>query len=88
MEEQSMHGSKQMVLRWLITTIIFTACVLSASISRAGSNEWTWMSGSDTVLEAGSYGTKGVPSPDNVPGGRYGSVAWTDRTGDLWLFGG
>ncbi len=88
MEEQSMHGSKQMVLRWLITTIIFTACVLSASISRAGSNEWTWMSGSDLVLQAGTYGIKGTPAAANVPGARYGSAAWTDSTGNFWFFGG
>jgi N-acetylneuraminic acid mutarotase len=34
------------------------------------------------------YGTLGVASASNVPGGRDGSVSWTDNTGDLWLFGG
>ena len=83
-----MYGSKQMVLRWIITAVIFTACMVSAPIVRADSGEWTWMSGSDTVLQAGIYGTKGVPAEDNVPGARYGSVAWTDSTGNFWLFGG
>jgi hypothetical protein len=49
---------------------------------------WTWMSGSDWVEEAGSYGTKGVAAPENVPGARSGSVSWTDANGNLWLFGG
>src|SRR5215813_925618 len=33
-------------------------------------------------------GLKGTPSPSNVPGGRRLAVGWTDRSGNLWLFGG
>ncbi len=56
--------------------------------------EWTWMSGSDTfsgnsfVSPAGVYGTLGKFAAGNTPGGRTGSVAWTDKAGNLWLFGG
>ncbi|MGA3131874.1 MAG: kelch repeat-containing protein [Terracidiphilus sp.] len=56
--------------------------------------EWTWMSGSDTfsgdqfVSPAGVYGMLGKFAPANVPGGRAGSVTWTDKSGNLWLFGG
>ena len=50
--------------------------------------EWTWISGSDTISQAGTYGTKGVPSPSNVPGAREGPVSWIDSQGNLWLFGG
>jgi hypothetical protein len=50
--------------------------------------EWTWVSGSNSINQIGTYGTEGVPVPGNVPGGRYGSVAWTDASGNLWLFGG
>jgi N-acetylneuraminic acid mutarotase len=49
---------------------------------------WTWMSGSSTAAQPGSYGTKGVPSGANVPGARQGPVSWIDGSGDLWLFGG
>lgn len=52
------------------------------------SGEWTWISGSDSFDQAGVYGTKGVSSPSNVPGGRYESVSWVDSGGKLWLFGG
>jgi N-acetylneuraminic acid mutarotase len=52
------------------------------------SGEWTWMSGSDTVNQAGVYGTKGVPAAGNVPGARDSAVSWTDSSGNLWLFGG
>jgi hypothetical protein len=49
---------------------------------------WTWVSGSDAVNQFGTYGTKGVAAPDNVPGAREGAVSWTDATGSFWLFGG
>lgn len=52
-----------------------------------GSN-WTWVSGSDIGNQSGVYGTQGIPSPSNVPGGRPGSVTWIDSSGNLWLFGG
>lgn len=52
------------------------------------SNEWTWMSGSNTAYAVGVYGSLGVASTNNVPGARNGSVTWTDSSGNLWLFGG
>ena len=52
-----------------------------------GSN-WTWVSGSDVAGQAGIYGTKGTASSSNFPGGRLGFVSWTDKSGNLWLFGG
>ena len=51
-------------------------------------NEWTWMSGSQALYVAPSFGTMGVPDPTNFPGGRYESNAtWSDSSGLLWLFG-
>ncbi|MBP7705754.1 MAG: galactose oxidase [Candidatus Aminicenantes bacterium] len=50
--------------------------------------QWTWMSGSDLGDSYGTYGALGAPAPTNVPGARTGAVAWTDRLGRLWLFGG
>jgi N-acetylneuraminic acid mutarotase len=52
------------------------------------SGQWAWISGTNTVNQAGSYGTQGTPDAANVPGGRYGSVSWMDGYGRLWLFGG
>lgn len=51
-------------------------------------NQWTWMSGSNTSGAAGVYGTQGVADPANVPGARYGAQGWVDAAGNLWLFGG
>jgi hypothetical protein len=50
--------------------------------------EWTWMSGANIVDQNGTYGAPGTPDPGNVPGSRAGAVAWTDKSGNLWLFGG
>lgn len=54
---------------------------------------WTWVAGLDpttnsTALPVGVYGTLGVPSAANVPGGRHWAATWVDATGNLWLFGG
>jgi N-acetylneuraminic acid mutarotase len=50
--------------------------------------QWTWISGSQTLGSAGTYGTQGSPGPNNVPGGRQGAATWIDSSGNLWLFGG
>jgi N-acetylneuraminic acid mutarotase len=50
--------------------------------------DWTWVSGSNIVDQAGVYGVKGTPAPANVPGARGSSVSWIDGYGNLWLFGG
>ena len=52
-------------------------------------NEWTWVSGShrEEINPVGDYGTRNVPSPENVPGARYTSIGWADD-GNLYLFGG
>ena len=50
--------------------------------------EWTWVDGSNTINQIGTYGTEDIPAAANVPGARYGSVSWSDASGNLWLFGG
>ena len=65
-------------------------------------NQWTWMNGSSSFGPAdcyatynytlcgvpGVFGTLGTPAAGNTPGGsQYGS-AWTDSSGNFWLFGG
>jgi hypothetical protein len=51
-------------------------------------NQWTWVSGSNTQGQLGSYGERGTAASGNVPGARQGAVGWTDSSGNLWLFGG
>jgi len=50
--------------------------------------KWTWVSGSNTSDQSGSYGAKGIPNSANMPGGRESAVLWIDGGGNLWLFGG
>jgi N-acetylneuraminic acid mutarotase len=55
--------------------------------------EWTWMGGGSTVpgeygSNSGVYGTLGVPSVANFPGGRYAALSWTDSSGNFWLSDG
>lgn len=49
---------------------------------------WTWVSGSNSINQNGSYGTQGVAVSSNVPGARYAAAGWLDEFGNLWLFGG
>jgi len=51
-------------------------------------NNWTWISGSQNTLANGAYGTQGVASNTNIPGARAYSSAWTDASGNFYLFGG
>jgi hypothetical protein len=53
-----------------------------------GTGVWTWMSGSNTLNATGVYGTQGTAAAGNVPGAREEAISWTDRAGNLWLFGG
>jgi hypothetical protein len=49
---------------------------------------WTWVSGSSSASQPGTYDTLGVPAATNIPGARSSGVSWTDSSGNLWLFGG
>ena len=49
---------------------------------------WTWVSGSNSILEPGIYGAKGEPDIKNTPGARVVSLGWIDKTNTRWLFGG
>ncbi|HLY75471.1 MAG TPA: fibronectin type III domain-containing protein [Planctomycetota bacterium] len=49
---------------------------------------WTWISGSNTTDQTGTYGTKGVGAPANIPGARAMGAGWMDSSGRFWLFGG
>jgi N-acetylneuraminic acid mutarotase len=51
-------------------------------------NQWTWVKGDSTIDQVGVYGTQGTATLTNKPGGRAGSVTWTDAAGKFWLFGG
>jgi N-acetylneuraminic acid mutarotase len=48
---------------------------------------WTWISGSETPLADGSYGTKGIFAGTNVPSARNASVM-IDADDSIWIFGG
>jgi hypothetical protein len=49
---------------------------------------WTWMSGTNVADDAGTYGTMGVGSVNNIPPGRSVNMIWKDSSGNFWLTGG
>lgn len=50
--------------------------------------QWTWQGGPSTFNHGGVYGTLGVASASNIPGGRWAAAYWADSSGNVWLFGG
>ncbi len=68
----------------VFTSVNVTAC----SSPPPGGEVWTWVNGDNIVNQPAVYGTQGVPSPANKPGGRFSAMSWTDPNGNLWLFGG
>jgi len=51
-------------------------------------NQWTWISGDNTINSINIYSTSGVFSPNNKPCGRCYSASWVDTSGMVWVFGG
>ncbi|WP_416864109.1 MAG: MBG domain-containing protein [Imperialibacter sp.] len=49
---------------------------------------WMWVNGSSERNQGGNYGAKGIPSPSNLPGARYGMAVTRDRHGNSWMYGG
>src|SRR5271167_2898113 len=77
--------------------------VVTANISNievdCGHNDWTWIDGTKTagiaVPPAPNYGQFPAEAPTttpnpftNTPGARYSAAGWTDKFGNLFLFGG
>ncbi|MFP5229112.1 MAG: kelch repeat-containing protein [Acidobacteriota bacterium] len=50
--------------------------------------QWAWMGGSDVLDQPGTYGALRTPAFMNTPASRDGALGWTDKSGNLWLFGG
>ena len=93
-------GSTQWFIRCCLlailgSTLFLTSCGgASPAPTPSTASGWTWMGGSSQGLGSGGgtessvYGTEGIAAGTNVPGGRAGSVSWTDNSGNFWLFGG
>jgi len=50
-------------------------------------NNWTWLKGDNSAYVQGQYGSLGVTTNTNMPGGRYGGLSWVYNN-KLYLFGG
>lgn len=53
-----------------------------------GTGEWIWVSGDSIASQPGIYGIKGSSSAANKPGSRHWATSCTDKSGNLWLWGG
>jgi hypothetical protein len=69
-----------------IISLILSSCSSSGSSPSPTANYWTFLAGNTTTDVPGSY-NGATPPAGGWPGGRFGSVSWTDGN-NLWLFGG
>ena len=72
-------------MKSLILLLIYFLSVIQVT---TGQNQWSWMNGDKSPNVKSNYGTLGVALSSNNPGSRIGAVTWTDKDGNLWLFGG
>ncbi|GAB4092885.1 kelch repeat-containing protein [Flaviaesturariibacter terrae] len=69
-------------------TLLFFLLLATAAY---GQNQpaWTWVNGDGNFSPTPShYGTRGVASAPNKPPHRANACTWTDKQGNLWMFGG
>ena len=82
-------GSRRLMVA---VCLAVAALGVAGTVSQAQTNEWTWRGGSSTPgnggIIPGNYGSLGVPATGNIPGSRQLATNWTDKNGNLWLFGG
>jgi N-acetylneuraminic acid mutarotase len=73
----------------LFVSILFLSISIRDAVAQTTAlGRWTWVGGSDVVQRPGVYGTLQTPSAGNVPGARQSAMGWTDKSSNLWLFGG
>lgn len=61
----------------------------SGAVAGQSTPSWNWVSGDGNFSPTPPhYGTRGVASPANKPPHRDHACTWTDKGGNLWLFGG
>ncbi len=77
------------------TTNVYGAALCNdVWVFETDANEWAWMDGAaqfgsySCSRTPGIYGVLGEPAALSTPSGRAGSASWTDRSGNLWIFGG
>jgi hypothetical protein len=74
--------------RRVVFPIVVLVLIFLCRVTDAQTNQWTWEGGSNVNNESPVYGVLGTPAAGNIPGSRYLAATWTDRNGNLWLFGG
>ena len=73
----------------LLWTFLLAGLLFSSRLEAQSQNgSWNWVSGSQTPNPTPSWGQKGVPDTANHPGEISSQTAWTDASGNVWLFGG
>lgn len=70
---------------YALAFLCFACTCISAQVNI--NEPWVWVANNNRIPNRPSFGTKGVASPTNTPGGRKEAMVWHDE--DItWVFGG
>jgi hypothetical protein len=72
----------------LMLTLLYACGSNGGSTVNASNGLWTWVGGSNSINQAGSYGAIGISAASNAPPARDTAASWNDSNGNLWLYGG
>ena len=77
-------------MKSILSSLTFCLFLLSISLNAqiTTATQWIWVKGDSSVYQPGVYGTMGTADAANQPGARQSGLAWTDASGNFWLFGG
>ncbi|MEO8086849.1 MAG: kelch repeat-containing protein [Bacteroidota bacterium] len=73
-------------MKWKALLYFFFLFKSNATFSQSG--QWAWVHGDTVANVAGRFGFKGIADPSNNPPGVYEAYNWTDRNGNVWIYGG
>ena len=71
----------------LLQLCFVTLCLFIPFLLFAQSAPWAWVKGDDKTEQPMVLGQMGVPDPLNDPGSLTSASNWTDKEGNLWVFG-
>ena len=67
--------------------VLLMSLIWGSTVAQETGYEWTWIGGSQTE-SVSTFGTQGIPAPENIPGGGlFADIYTKDINGNFWIYG-